>query len=119
MADGPKARARAPGPSGIVAELAAAGFENARQVARGAAGVVYCCRETALGRNVAIKVLPACIDDESQERFLREGYAMGGLSGHPNIVNILRVGVTVGGRPYIVMSYCAAGSLGLRVQQEG
>jgi serine/threonine-protein kinase PknK len=119
MADGPKARARAPGPSDIVAELAAAGFENARLVARGAAGVVYCCRETALGRNVAIKVLPTCVDDESRERFLREGYAMGGLSGHPNIVNILRVGVTVGGRPYIVMSYCAAGSLGLRVQQEG
>jgi serine/threonine protein kinase/N-acetylneuraminic acid mutarotase len=102
-----------------VAELAAAGFENARQIARGAAGVVYCCRETALGRNVAIKVLPTFIDDESRERFLREGYAMGGLSGHPNIVNILQVGVTAGGRPYIVMSYCAAGSLALRVQREG
>jgi serine/threonine-protein kinase PknK len=119
MADEPKARAPASGPSGIAAELAAAGFENARQVARGAAGLVYCCRETALKRNVAIKVLPTCVDDESRERFLREGYAMGGLSGHPNIVNILRVGVTVGGRPYIVMSYCAAGSLALRVQREG
>src|ERR1700735_249756 len=118
MADEPKARAPASGPSGIAAELAAAGFENARQGARGAAGLVYCCRETALKRNVAIKVLPTCVDDESRERFLREGYAMGGLSGHPNIVNILRVGVTVGGRPYIVMSYCAAGSLALRVQRE-
>lgn len=119
MADRPKARPRAPGPSDTVAELAAAGFDNARQIARGAAGVVYRCRETALGRNVAIKVLPTFVDDESRERFLREGYAMGGLSGHPNIVNILRVGVTAGGRPYIVMSYCAAGSLGLRVQREG
>lgn len=119
MAERPKARPRAPGPSDIVAELAAAGFDNARQIARGAAGVVYRCHETALGRNVAIKVLPTFVDDESRERFLREGYAMGGLSGHPNIVNILRVGVTAGGRPYIVMSYCAAGSLGLRVQREG
>lgn len=119
MAERPKVRPRAPGPSDIVAELAAAGFDNARQIARGAAGVVYRCRETALGRNVAIKVLPTFGDDESRERFLREGYAMGGLSGHPNIVNILRVGVTAGGRPYIVMSYCAAGSLGLRVQREG
>ncbi|OBH75637.1 protein kinase [Mycobacterium mantenii] len=119
MAERPKARARAPGPSEIVAELAAAGFDNARQIARGAAGVVYCCRETALGRNVAIKVLPTFIDDAGRERFLREGYAMGGLSGHPNIVNILRVGVTPGGRPYIVMAYCPAGSLGLRVQREG
>lgn len=119
MAERPKARGGAPGPSEIVAELAAAGFDNARQIARGAAGVVYCCRETALGRNVAIKVLPTFIDDASRERFLREGYAMGGLSGHPNIVNILRVGLTAGGRPYIVMSYCPAGSLGLRVQREG
>lgn len=119
MAERPKARGGAPGPSEIVAELAAAGFDNARQIARGAAGVVYCCRETALGRNVAIKVLPTFIDDAGRERFLREGYAMGGLSGHPNIVNILRVGLTAGGRPYIVMSYCPAGSLGLRVQREG
>lgn len=119
MADGPKARPRPPGPSSIVAELAAAGFDNARQIARGAAGVVYRCRETALGRNVAIKVLPPFVDDESRERFLREGYAMGVLSGHPNIVNILRVGVTADGRPYIVMSYCAAGSLALRVEREG
>lgn len=119
MAEGPKGRAPALGPSETVAELAAVGFENARQIARGAAGVVYCCRETALRRNVAIKVLPTFNDDESRERFLREGYAMGGLSGHPNIVNILQVGVTAGARPYIVMSYCAAGSLALRVQREG
>ncbi|OBK37856.1 protein kinase [Mycobacterium sp. 1165196.3] len=119
MAEKPKARAPASGASEVVAELAAAGFDNARQIARGAAGVVYCCRETALGRNVAIKVLPTFIDDVGRERFLREGYAMGGLSGHPNIVNILRVGLTASGRPYIVMSYCPAGSLGLRVQREG
>ncbi len=119
MAEKPKARAPASGPSEVVAELAAAGFDNARQIARGAAGVVYCCRETALGRNVAIKVLPTFIDDAGRERFLREGYAMGGLSGHPNIVNILRVGLTPSGRPYIVMSYCPVGSLSLRVQREG
>src|SRR6202008_4577378 len=117
MAEGPKARASERGPSEIVAELAAAGFENARLIARGAAGVVYCCRETALGRNVAIKVLPTFINDESQERFLREGYAMGGLSGHPNIVNIQRVGITTSGGTYIVMSYYAPGSLALRVQR--
>lgn len=81
--------------------------------------MVYRCRETALGRNVAIKVLPTFGDDESRERFLREGYAMGGLSGHPNIVNILRVGVTAGGRPYIVMSYCAAGSWACGCSERG
>ncbi len=47
---------------GIAAELAAAGFEDARQVARGGPGVIYCCYETALGRNVAVKVLPSHMD---------------------------------------------------------
>ena len=44
---------------------------------------------------------------------------MGALSGHPNIVNILRVGVTESGRPYIVMPYLAADSLGVRLRREG
>src|SRR5437868_13069710 len=102
MAEGPTTDGPTPAPSGLAAELASAGFEDARQVARGGAGVVYCCYETALGRNVAAKVLPAHFDQDSRERFLREGYAMGGLSGHPNIVNILRAGATDSGKPYIV-----------------
>lgn len=104
---------------GIAAELAAAGFEDAQQVARGGAGVIYRCYETALGRSVAVKLLPSHMDEESRERFLREGYAMGGLSGHPNIVNILRVGVTTSNRPYIVMPYHAADSLAVRLRREG
>jgi serine/threonine-protein kinase PknK len=119
MAEGPTADSPAPAPSGLAAELASAGFEDGRQVARGGAGVVYRCYETALGRKVAVKVLPSHFDEESRERFLREGYAMGGLSGHPNIVNILRVGVTPSGKPYIVMPYHAADSLGVRLRREG
>ncbi|MGD1241291.1 Kelch repeat-containing protein [Mycobacterium seoulense] len=119
MPEEPRSDNVAPVPSGIAAELAAAGFEDARQVARGGAGVIYCCYETALGRSVAVKVLPSHIDDDSRERFLREGYAMGGLSGHPNIVNILRVGVTASGKPYIVMPYHSADSLAVRLRREG
>jgi serine/threonine-protein kinase PknK len=119
MAEGPGAGGTAPGSNGLAAELAAAGFENARQVARGGAGAIYRCYETALGRNVAIKVLPTHFDNDSEERFLREGYAMGGLSGHPNIVNVLRVGVTASDRPYIVMPYYPADSLAVRLRREG
>src|SRR4029077_10796101 len=86
---------------------------------RGGAGVVYRCYETALGRNIAIKVLPSHLDEEGRERFLREGYAMGRLSGHPNILNILRVGVTASHRPYIAMPYNAADSLAVRLRREG
>ncbi len=119
MAEGPTADGTAPVPSGLAAELASAGFEDARQVARGGAGIIYCCYETALGRSVAVKVLPTHFDEDSRERFLREGYAMGGLSGHPNIVNILRVGVTESNRPYIVMPYLAEDSLAVRLRREG
>lgn len=104
---------------GIAEELAAAGFTDAVEVGRGGGGVVYRCHQKSLGRSVAIKVLASDLDDDDRERFLREGYAMGALSGHPNIVNILQVGVTEGGRPFIVMPYHARGSLAHRLRREG
>jgi serine/threonine protein kinase/N-acetylneuraminic acid mutarotase len=108
-----------PGRSGIAAELAAAGFVDAVEVGRGGAGVVYRCYQTSLARSVAIKVMASDFDEADQERFLREGYAMGGLSGHPNIENILHVGVTESNRPYIVMPFHAAGSLAERLHRVG
>jgi serine/threonine protein kinase/N-acetylneuraminic acid mutarotase len=111
MSDGPA--------SGIVAELAAAGFTDAVEVGRGGGGVVYRCYQQSLGRSVAIKLLSSGLDEDDRERFLREGYAMGALSGHPNIANILQVGVTDTHRPYIVMPYHAMGSLAERVRREG
>jgi serine/threonine protein kinase/N-acetylneuraminic acid mutarotase len=104
---------------GMAAELAAAGFDDAVEVGRGGGGVVYRCYQKSLARSVAIKVLASDLEEEDRERFLREGYAMGALSGHPNIVNILQVGVTEGHRPFIVMPYHAAGSLAERVHREG
>ncbi|QDC12762.1 kelch repeat-containing protein [Rhodococcus ruber] len=108
-----------PAGQGIAAELAAAGFDDALVVGRGGFGVVYRCRQRSLGRTVAIKVLSSDLDAENRERFLREGFAMGGLSGHPNIVNILQVGVTSTGRPYIVMPYHPNDSLAVRVRRDG
>lgn len=104
---------------GIASELAAAGFEDAIEVGRGGGGVVYRCNQKSLGRTVAIKVLASDLDEDDRERFLREGFAMGGLSGHPNIVNILQVGVTDSHRPFIVMPFHAAGSLAERVRRDG
>jgi serine/threonine protein kinase/N-acetylneuraminic acid mutarotase len=103
----------------IASELAAAGFEDAVEVGRGGGGVVFRCYQKSLARSVAIKVLASNLDEDDRERFLREGYAMGGLSGHPNIVNILQVGVTESSRPFIVMPYHALGSLAERVHREG
>ena len=108
-----------PGPGGITAELVAAGFEDAVEVGRGGAGIVYRCHQTSLARSVAIKVLMSDLDQDNRERFLREGLAMGKLSGHPNIENILQVGVTESNRPYIVMPYHEAGSLAQRLHRVG
>ncbi|ORB28010.1 serine/threonine-protein kinase [Mycolicibacterium parafortuitum] len=103
----------------IAYELAVAGFDDAVEVGRGGGGVVYRCHQQSLGRTVAIKVLASHLDEDDRERFLREGYAMGGLSGHPNIVNILQVGMTEQNRPFIVMPYHARGSLADHVRREG
>ncbi|MGZ6779204.1 MAG: serine/threonine-protein kinase, partial [Mycobacterium sp.] len=114
MADGSPPRS-----GGIAAELAAAGFTDAVEVGRGGGGVVFRCYQRSLGRSVAIKLLGSDLDEDDRERFLREGYAMGALSGHPNIANILQVGVTETSRPFIVMSFHTMGSLAERVRREG
>ncbi|MFZ0832813.1 MAG: kelch repeat-containing protein [Mycobacterium sp.] len=105
-----------PPPGDIAAELASAGFADAREIGRGGFGVVYRCYQTSLGRSVAVKVLTAHFDRVNRERFLREGYAMGGLSGHPHVVHILQIGVTDSKRLFLVMPYYAADSLAKRLQ---
>ncbi len=103
----------------IAGDLEAMGLFDAQEIGRGGFGVVYRCAQRALGRTVAVKVLSSEIDEESRERFLREEHAMGRLSGHPNIVDILQVDVTGSGLPYIVMSYAAHGSLERLVREHG
>jgi DNA-binding NarL/FixJ family response regulator len=103
----------------IAAELAAAGFDGAREVGLGGFGAVYRCQQRSLDRTVAIKVLTTDLDADNLERFLREQRAMGKLSGHPNIVNIYQVGATESGRPYMVMQYHPRGSLNARIHRAG
>ncbi|QHE71414.1 hypothetical protein GFS60_05021 [Rhodococcus sp. WAY2] len=103
----------------IVAELSAEGFDDAREIGRGGFGVVYRCLQSALDRTVAIKVLSSDLRDEDRARFLREQRAMGKLSGHPHVVDILQSGVTPSGRPYIVMPYHPRDSLEAWVRHEG
>ena len=109
---------RAPTPA-IITELAAAGFDDAREIGRGEFGVVYRCRQPSLDRTVAVKLLTEDPDTDNLKRFLREQRAMGQLSGHPHIVNIHQVGATASGRPYIVMHYHACDSLDARIRTMG
>jgi serine/threonine protein kinase len=95
------------------------GLDEVEEIGRGGFGVVYRARQQALNRMVAVKVLGAGLDEADRERVAREAWAMGTLSGHPNIVNVFDVGVTPAGAQYITMSYVAQGSLAARIGNEG
>ncbi|MBV6754819.1 serine/threonine-protein kinase [Rhodococcus opacus] len=116
--DDPLATQRGALPS-VTDELAAAGLVDAREIGRGGFGVVYRCAQPDLDRTVAVKVLTADLDPENLERFLREQRAMGRLSGHPHIVNIMQVGTTGTGKPYIVMQFHPHDSLDTQIRRRG
>jgi serine/threonine protein kinase/Flp pilus assembly protein TadD len=69
------------------------GFRIIREVGRGGMGVVYEAEQVALGRRVALKVLPfaATLDPRQQQRFRNEARAAAGLH-HTNIVPVYAVG---------------------------
>jgi eukaryotic-like serine/threonine-protein kinase len=85
-------------------------------IARGGMADLYRALDTALRRDVAIKVLGArfAADAEIRERFLREAHTAARLSGHPAIVAIYDVG-EADDLPYIVMEYLPRGSLADRI----
>ncbi|MGW4773488.1 protein kinase domain-containing protein [Nocardia sp. NPDC004278] len=103
----------------VTAELADAGFTAAEEIGRGGFGVVYRCDQVALDRTVAVKVLTAALDEENRERFVREQRAMGRLTGQPSILDVLQVGTTTSGLPYLVMPYYPQGSLDARIRRHG
>jgi eukaryotic-like serine/threonine-protein kinase len=85
-----------------------------RHVANGGMASVWCARDNALRRNVAIKLLAERFadDDDANARFLREARAAARLSGHPNVVMIYDVGeAAADGRAFIVMEFLAGGTV--------
>src|SRR5499427_4631457 len=78
-------------------------YEVLAPLGAGGMGEVYRARDTRLGREVAIKVLPAGLasDPERLKRFEREARSASSLN-HPNIVTIYDIG-SEGGVSYIAM----------------
>jgi serine/threonine-protein kinase len=84
-------------------------YQLEREIGRGAMGIVYLGRDTAINRMVAIKAIPLASEfsdaelGEARSRFFREAETAGRLN-HPNIVTIYDVGEERG-LAYIAMEY--------------
>jgi tRNA A-37 threonylcarbamoyl transferase component Bud32 len=87
-------------------------YEVMAPLGAGGMGEVYRARDTRLGREVAIKVLPAdrMSDESRRKRFVQEARAASALN-HPNIVTIYEI-ESAGGADFIVMELVSGKTLG-------
>ena len=81
------------------------GYLLEEELGRGSMGMVYRGKQVALGREVAVKILPQSLaqDPSYVARFIREAQIIAGLN-HPNIVQIYDAGQQ-NGVLYFVMEY--------------
>ncbi len=88
-------------------------YRITEKLGEGGMGVVYRGEDTALGRNVAIKMLRAesSRDPERLRRFSQEARAASALN-HPNIVTVHDIG-EFEGQPFLVMEWVEGESLRL------
>ncbi len=94
-------------------------YEILSAIGAGGMGEVYRARDTKLGRDVAIKVLPEAFahDPERLSRFQREAKMLAALN-HPNIATIYGLEQS-GGTSYLVMELVSGETLQERVKREG
>src|SRR6202049_240966 len=91
-------------------------YEIQSPLGAGGMGEVYRARDTRLGRDVAIKVLPAAFsrDQDRLRRFEQEARAAAALN-HPNILAVYDIG-TYQDSPYMVAELLEGETLGQRIQ---
>jgi serine/threonine-protein kinase len=92
------------------------GYQMVEEIGHGSMGMVYRATQIALGREVAIKVLPHTLAKDAAyiARFIREAQIIAGLN-HPNIVQIYDAGQQ-NGILYFVMEYVHGPTLGNLLQ---
>jgi eukaryotic-like serine/threonine-protein kinase len=88
-------------------------YEIVRLLGKGGMGEVYLAKDGALGRQVAIKVLPAALqhDAKMRGRFMNEARAVAALN-HPNVITLHDLAATTAadagfpaGSLYLVLEY--------------
>lgn len=89
-------------PAALSAGTRLGDYEIVCQIGSGGMGVVYRARDTRLGRDVAIKVLPAHLSSDASrlKRFEQEAQSAAALN-HPNILAVYQLG-SYQGAPYLV-----------------
>ncbi|HUG05416.1 MAG TPA: serine/threonine-protein kinase [Candidatus Limnocylindria bacterium] len=94
-------------------------YQISQPLGTGGSSQVYLAKDTALNREVAIKVLDtaAAADATLRRMFVKEARSLAQLK-HPGIVSVFDVG-EVDNLPYIVMEYLAGGSLKARIERTG
>jgi serine/threonine protein kinase/WD40 repeat protein len=87
------------------------GYEVLEEIGRGGMGVVYKARQAALGRIVALKMLPerSQLDPKVLARFEQEAAVVAQVQ-HANVVQIHEIG-SWAGRPYLCLEFVDGGSL--------
>jgi serine/threonine protein kinase/TolB-like protein/Tfp pilus assembly protein PilF len=90
-------------------------FEIARELGRGAFGVVYEARDRELGRLVALKIVRPGRAEVDDSKIAREAEAVARLS-HPNLVTLYDVGHSESG-PYLVFELLRGKTLQERIDE--
>ncbi|HTU91550.1 MAG TPA: serine/threonine-protein kinase [Gemmataceae bacterium] len=88
------------------------GYELIDEIGRGGMGIVYRARDTALDRDVAVKLLSDryAADSLAAQRFLSEARITGQLQ-HPGIPAVHQVGALPDGRPFLAMKLIKGSTL--------
>ena len=90
-------------------------YEILSLLGAGGMGEVYRARDPRLGRDVAIKVLPASVSEDADRlrRFEQEARAASALN-HPNILAVYDIGAQ-NGTPYVVSELLEGQTLGAKI----
>src|SRR2546426_456486 len=91
-------------------------YEILNPLGAGGMGEVYRARDTRLGRDVAIKILPPHLSEstEARQRFEREARSVSSLN-HPHICALYDIG-SQDGTEYLVMEYLEGETLAQRLE---
>jgi serine/threonine protein kinase len=94
-------------------------YRLVRRLGQGGMGAVYLGEHLVIGKKVGVKFLHAefASDREIVTRFYREAQAAAAI-GHKSIIDIMDVGVSSEGEPYLVMEFLEGESLASMLKRE-